>query len=477
MTQINQYINQAAVIKDTDLFDSDVDMGLGVFESQKVPANILQEYVLGSGSENFLTKRGAGGVGISDSIIQDAGSNIGIGVAPSAGILFYMFNTSNDNSNTAVFNTQNTVNAPETSVGLSVANSNSGGADTLGINVIAANFGSGSAYIGRFQDGSEGLGKVLTDIDGSGTATWQTASGGSNIYSANGVLTSDRVVGVGAYRLSFDGVYVFGTTHPVYANKVGVNTLTPSAVLSVKGLGTTSATYAAAFENSIGTNLFQILDNGDIGGVRISSNRGGSDNLTFGVNAGNSLNLSSNSNVLLGSGSGSSISSATTNIGVGSLTLAAVTTAPENVAVGHGACQNITNSGNTGIGYAACAGSGGNGYENVAIGNRALVGFSSGHSNVVVGARSGTGITTGFQNVIIGSNTGNLLTTQSNQLIIDVTNTATPLLQGDFSARTLIINGDFAATGTVVNFANLPTSSAGLIAGDIWNNSGIINIV
>ena len=28
-----------------------------------------------------------------------------------------------------------------------------------------------------------------------------------------------------------------------------------------------------------------------------------------------------------------------------------------------------------------------------------------------------------------------------------------------------------------INFANLPTSSAGLSAGDIWNNSGVINIV
>jgi hypothetical protein len=28
-----------------------------------------------------------------------------------------------------------------------------------------------------------------------------------------------------------------------------------------------------------------------------------------------------------------------------------------------------------------------------------------------------------------------------------------------------------------VNFASLPTSSAGLSAGDIWNNGGVLNIV
>jgi hypothetical protein len=29
----------------------------------------------------------------------------------------------------------------------------------------------------------------------------------------------------------------------------------------------------------------------------------------------------------------------------------------------------------------------------------------------------------------------------------------------------------------VVNIANMPTSSAGLSAGDLWNNSGVVNIV
>jgi hypothetical protein len=29
----------------------------------------------------------------------------------------------------------------------------------------------------------------------------------------------------------------------------------------------------------------------------------------------------------------------------------------------------------------------------------------------------------------------------------------------------------------VINMGNLPTSSAGLVAGDLWNNAGVINIV
>jgi hypothetical protein len=32
-------------------------------------------------------------------------------------------------------------------------------------------------------------------------------------------------------------------------------------------------------------------------------------------------------------------------------------------------------------------------------------------------------------------------------------------------------------TGVTLNFANLPTSSVGLATGDVWNNSGVLNIV
>ena len=38
-------------------------------------------------------------------------------------------------------------------------------------------------------------------------------------------------------------------------------------------------------------------------------------------------------------------------------------------------------------------------------------------------------------------------------------------------------HGDFNIVGSVVNMPNIPTSAAGLAAGDLWNNAGVINIV
>ncbi len=41
---------------------------------------------------------------------------------------------------------------------------------------------------------------------------------------------------------------------------------------------------------------------------------------------------------------------------------------------------------------------------------------------------------------------------------------------------TSVTTGDVTATGTI-NFANLPTSSSGLNAGDLWNDGGTVKVV
>lgn len=52
-------------------------------------------------------------------------------------------------------------------------------------------------------------------------------------------------------------------------------------------------------------------------------------------------------------------------------------------------------------------------------------------------------------------------------------NTAKALITTD-ALNNKVTLGD---TGVILNFANLPTSSAGLVSGDVWNNSGVLNIV
>jgi len=52
-------------------------------------------------------------------------------------------------------------------------------------------------------------------------------------------------------------------------------------------------------------------------------------------------------------------------------------------------------------------------------------------------------------------------------------NTATSLITTDATNNKVTLGG----LGVILNFANLPTSSAGLSSGDVWNNSGVLNIV
>jgi len=76
--------------------------------------------------------------------------------------------------------------------------------DNYGIHVNTANAGAGTSYIGILDDGrTTGVGKVLTDIDGSGTAEWVTPGAGSSIYGIDGTLTGNRQLLGGGFSLEF----------------------------------------------------------------------------------------------------------------------------------------------------------------------------------------------------------------------------------------------------------------------------------
>ena len=85
------------------------------------------------------------------------------------------------------------------------------GLTNSGIQVSVSGRGGDNNYIGQFQDGSEGAGKVLTCIDGTGLATWQTPtpSGGGGTVSQ--ILTQVRnQSGSTMYRGMV--VYISGST-------------------------------------------------------------------------------------------------------------------------------------------------------------------------------------------------------------------------------------------------------------------------
>lgn len=81
-------------------------------------------------------------------------------------------------------------------------------------------------------------------------------------------------------------VAVLFASHHITAQNgnVGINTTSPSATLHVKGKGNTTATQSFKLENSDGTNLFSINDDGTVAGT-VVSNLGGSGSGTNGKNA------------------------------------------------------------------------------------------------------------------------------------------------------------------------------------------------
>lgn len=183
-------------------------------------------------------------------------------------------------------------------------------------------------------------------------------------------------------------------------------------------------------------------------------------------------------NVFLGRASGMVISPSGSggiyNVGIGYAALNATTSGQSNIAIGGGAMQkNQTGSSNLAVGadvmYESL-----NGYQNVAIGNNALRNGTTGSRNLAFG-QSALRTTNGDDNIGIGNDAGYSATgsrnifvgyqagyneTGSDKLYISSSNTANPLIKGDFAASTLKVNSKttgFFAVGDFDAATPMPT--------------------
>jgi hypothetical protein len=142
------------------------------------------------------------------------------------------------------------------------------------------------------------------------------------------------------------------------------------------------------------------------------------------------------------------------------------------IALGNDAIyQGGSGSHNIGIGWKSLIGTSGtviSGDYNLYVGGNDMSYLTSGYYNLFFGYNSGSAVTTGDGNTVLGYSAGDDLTTgsenvmigyivgsnssydtESNLFLIDNVNTATPLIQGDFtnSSEYLKINGDLQVTG------------------------------
>lgn len=75
----------------------------------------------------------------------------------------------------------------------------------------------------------------------------------------------DLTTVVGAIRTATDGSNLAEVMSFLENGKIGIGTTTPAAKLQVKGSGTTSATTSLLVQDSAGSSLLNVLDNGNIG--------------------------------------------------------------------------------------------------------------------------------------------------------------------------------------------------------------------
>lgn len=141
-------------------------------------------------------------------------------------------------------------------------------------------------------------------------------------------------------------------------------------------------------------------------------------------------------------------SSGLENTAIGQFALTANTSGRKNTGIGAQALStNTVGEFNTGVGDYALISQTTASY-NTAVGSSSLYSTTIGGTNTAIGTQAGYFTTTGIGNVFLGYSAG-YNETGSNKLYIANSSTSTPLLQGDFSAATLIINGIVSITGNL----------------------------
>lgn len=120
-------------------------------------------------------------------------------------------------------------------------------------------------------------------------------------------------------------------------------------------------------------------------------------------------------------------------MGLGALSHTGGAEGYHNTAIGHHSMSAITT-----------------GSYNTGLGSHALIGITTGTGNTAIGALAGYSLQTGTYNVFLGAQAGGL-ELGSNKLYIDNTDTATPLIYGDFSTNALTITGSLQ-TGGAANY-------------------------
>lgn len=231
-----------------------------------------------------------------------------------------------------------------------------------------------------------------------------------------------------------------------------------------------------------------------------------SGNISIGAGSMPIAAISSN-NVAVGTNTLAAATNTSSNIAIGTDALSSVTTQGFGIAIGHGAAQSNTSGVTLSIGYNAgqnitnnlsnillghqvmsvSTGSvqnvviGPNGFNDQSggAGNSVGIGYNVGNSittgehNTYIGSEAGFSSLTGSRNVFVGYQAGynELL---SDKLYIANSNTATPLIWGDFNTPKLTVNGEFGwRDGKIAPYTSVAAGNYNVLTTDhiIWKTA------
>jgi hypothetical protein len=242
------------------------------------------------------------------------------------------------------------------------------------------------------------------------------------------------------------------------------------------GLSAGSVSQSGALLNTgVGDKALEDLTTGDsntaLGYRALGNNTTGGSNTAIGDEA-LLTNTDSTGSIAIGSRALKFYSgSAGNNVAMGTDALINLTTGQRNVVLGNGSGGQLTGGGSNTI-VGVFAGPSITGNFNTVVGEEGLGACSSGSSNTAIGFFAGYSCGTSSGSVYIGAEAGSNNST-SNKLFIDNTNTATPLIGGDFSANTVTITGALSSTeGIGLNTATAKPTCNSSNRGKIWYTAG-----
>ncbi len=166
-------------------------------------------------------------------------------------------------------------------------------------------------------------------------------------------------------------------------------------------------------------------------------------NLVWGYQAASTGTLDNDYNTILGYRAGYNADDASYNVIMGFQAGYGINDGDDNVLIGRNAGYAGEGSSNVFIGY-DCGYSINGGENNTAVGTQSGNALTTGDYNTSVGYSAGGLTTTGAYNVYLGYNAGTakVAATDSNKLVIENSNSATPLIYGEFDNDYLEFNAD-----------------------------------